>query len=233
MSNCKVCNKTETDTSLHQCSVCRKVTYCSRKCQQSDFSSHKPTCKKDGVLALLAAITDNNVDDVRRLMRTKYVLKGKVDYNPGDMDRVFEGWTALHQCVREDKDELLKILANAPGVKLEMKDGDGETPLFVAAGNANPRALQVLVDAGANPNAVGNDGWSAIMMAVRDARIENIEVLMKAGANIDIGQDMFGRRAVDLAMHFASGQGGVRMEEGETFEQARAKYMRVCELLYK
>lgn len=231
---CDACNKPGTETNkLQQCSVCHASSYCSRECQKSDFATHKPACKKKGVLALLTAIQDNNEAEVRRLMKTKYVLNGKVDYTPTDWEDAHEmaQWTPLHECIRMDRSDLLRILVKGPGVKLEIKDGDGETPVFLGATNTDPLPLRVLLEANANPNTMAQDGWSALMVAVRDGHYENTEALLKAGADVNAGRDMFGRGCLDLAESMATGQTGVRMKEGETLEQAKEKYRRILALL--
>jgi hypothetical protein len=51
---CAACNKSEPildsddalKTELKWCSRCKIVRYCSKTCQQSDFVTHKPICKK-------------------------------------------------------------------------------------------------------------------------------------------------------------------------------------------
>jgi hypothetical protein len=42
LSCCKTCGKSE--QSLFRCSVCRSVTYCSKKCQKTNWQDHKLEC---------------------------------------------------------------------------------------------------------------------------------------------------------------------------------------------
>lgn len=76
-------------------------------------------------------------------------------------------WTALHECVRSNKTETLKILLEN-GAKVDITDIDGETPLFVASTSRNAETVRILLNAGANPNARAGDGWTCVMMAARD-----------------------------------------------------------------
>mmetsp|Transcript_17953 Transcript_17953/g.39265 ORF Transcript_17953/g.39265 Transcript_17953/m.39265 type:complete len:239 (+) Transcript_17953:310-1026(+) len=231
---CDACNKPETETNkLQKCSVCHASTYCSRECQKSDFAAHKPACKKKGVLALLTAIRDNNEAEVRRLMKTKYVLNGKVDYTLTDQEDADElaEWTPLHECIRMGRSDLLRILVKGPGVKLEIKDGDGETPVFLGATSTDPLPLRVLLEAGANPNTMARDGWTALMVAVRDGSYENTEALLEAGGDVNAGRDMFGRTCLDFAESMATGQTGIRMKGDETREKAEERYRRILALL--
>jgi len=40
------CNHCKKEESLFQCAACNRTRYCSRKCQASDWRSHKQECKK-------------------------------------------------------------------------------------------------------------------------------------------------------------------------------------------
>ena len=238
-SCCATCSKSEGDaTKLLRCSICHK-SYCSRDCQAKDFATHKPSCKEHGVRELLQAISDNDAAKVRRLAKTKYVLNGRVDYavptddEEGDEDHVLAKWTALHQCIRKKRCDLLRILCAAPGVKVDIKDGDGETPLFVAAANSDDiDILKVLISSGANVNAMSGDGWTALMMAARDGYYDHAELLLKAGADVYLGRDMFGRTCMDLVASQATGQMGLRLRDrNETMEEAKARHMHMLSML--
>lgn len=164
---------------------------------------------------------------MEHLSKTKRVLNGKVDYTPPANEHfpdpyAMGGWTALHECVCLTNVEMMKNLVQN-GVNLEVKDVDGETPLFVAATSNSPELMKVLLSGGANPNAQGGDGWTALMMATK--------LLLEAGADLYLGRDMFGRTALDISNFAASGQGGLRMSQGETHEQAMAKHKKVNRLL--
>lgn len=45
MSSCALCGVSEADASLLKCSSCRSCCYCSQKCQQQDWETHKQICK--------------------------------------------------------------------------------------------------------------------------------------------------------------------------------------------
>ncbi|CAG8983247.1 hypothetical protein HYALB_00002683 [Hymenoscyphus albidus] len=42
---CASCNSRETSSKLLRCQKCKKVAYCNKTCQLSDWPSHKPSCK--------------------------------------------------------------------------------------------------------------------------------------------------------------------------------------------
>lgn len=191
---------------------------------------HKTACTSAGCLKLISAIQNNDMAAVERLAKTKRVLNGKVDYTPPATEKfpdpyAMGDWTALHECVRLTNIDMIKILVQN-GAKLEVKDVDGET-----ATSKSPELVQVLLGGGANPNTQGEDGWTALMMAARDGNYEITKLLLEAGADLYLGRDMFGRSALDISNFAVSGQGGLRMSQGETHAEAMAKHKKVNELL--
>jgi hypothetical protein len=150
---CSTCKKQEDEeNTLMKCSVCRVASYCSTECQKADWASHKAGCTKAGCLELITAIYENDSDTVARLAKTKRVLNGKVDYTPPVSEHCTSPnelgkWTALHECIRICNTEMMKILVSN-GAKLEMKDADGETPVFVASSARSPELIKILLGAG-------------------------------------------------------------------------------------
>jgi hypothetical protein len=63
------------------------------------------------------------------------------------------------------------------------------------------------------------------MVAARVVDYNTTQALLDAGANLYVGSDMFGRGALDLAAHFASGQGLTRREEETSWEQRRIQIL--------
>lgn len=141
-------------------------------------------------------------------------------------------WTPLHECIRKDNPEAMQLIIDGGFANLEIKDIDGETPVFVASTNKRPECLATLLRAGANPNPTAGDGFSALMMSIRSHYYENVKLLLEAGASLNVGSDMFGRGPLDFAETFSSGgQGGFMIREGETQEEAIDKSRQVYELV--
>ena len=219
------CNSCQNDNAAKICTVCRAVTYCNADCQKSDWASHKSVCTAKATRDLIDAVRASDEDTVRRLAKTPRVLNGRVDYDTGSEDEhrtVLGKWTALHECVRSSDTTMMKILIEH-NAKVDIKDVDGETPTFVAATVYDPEVIRVLLEAGGNPNATAKDGWSCIMMAVRDGNYGAVKYLLEAGADLMAGQDMFGRTALDLAKQMQSGQGRMH-RKNEPEEEAQDRY---------
>ncbi len=95
---------------------------------------------------------------------------------------------------RHDK-ELLSYLAGNLSIN---HAEDGKTALFWLAGEENPRALELLIRAGAKVNAVEPGVASPLMHAVFRNRIENVRLLVLHGAEIGY-RDANGDSALSLA----------------------------------
>jgi ankyrin repeat protein len=74
------------------------------------------------------------------------------------------------------------LMAGGPGDIREGKIG-----VFREPGNRNPGdAVRLLLEAGANPNALNSKGDSALHIAAHDGRLEPIRELVAGGASIDL-----------------------------------------------
>jgi ankyrin repeat protein len=105
---------------------------------------------------------------------------------------------------------VIRVLA-AAGADPLMATVENTTPLMVAAGMArfkedrtnkqNERALEaikVLVELGADANAVGENGWTALHAAAYAGADETIKFLVEKGAKIDV-MDKLGQTPLSIA----------------------------------
>lgn len=69
------------------------------------------------------------------------------------------------------------------------------------------------------------------MMAARDGDYEVTKALLEGGADLRGGTDMFGRGPLEIVNQMRTGQVGLRMNRGESHEQAIQKYDKMYTLL--
>jgi ankyrin repeat protein len=85
------------------------------------------------------------------------------------------------------------LMAGGPGDIRESKIGIWREP-----GNRNPAdAVRLLLEAGANPNAVNPKGDTALHIAARDGRLEALRELVAGGADVD-ARNAAGQTALQL-----------------------------------
>ncbi len=107
------------------------------------------------------------------------LLKQKADVNAAQGD----GTTALHWSAYHDDLEMMQWLIQA-GADLSATTRLGAmTPLAIAATNGNAATVQLLLEAGADPNAANSNGTTPLMMAAAAGKPEAIKLLLDAGAD--------------------------------------------------
>ena len=85
------------------------------------------------------------------------------------------------------------------GIDLETAGSDGRTALWVAASCGHADAVQMLVDAGANLNAVcASTSFTALHAAVQAGHTRVVSVLAKGGADSSL-ESTNGKTALDIA----------------------------------
>lgn len=102
---------------------------------------------------------------------------------------------ALLQSVAETLFPAEEVL---PVITLKSADVMGDTPLHVFLWRKDDSAAQLLIQAGANVNAVGDMSETPIFVAVRNASIDTLVLLIQAGAKLDVVSE-FGQTPLELA----------------------------------
>jgi len=98
-------------------------------------------------------------------------------------------------------DRLRRVLADSPEA-VDQKGPGGETPLMHAAKYDERDTTQLLLKAGANPNAICEGGGTALMMASACGCNGTVPLLLSAGADVNAADD-----AGVTPLHYAVGAG--------------------------
>jgi ankyrin repeat protein len=88
-------------------------------------------------------------------------------------------------------------------VAIDHRASDGDTPLHALAWRNDVEGAEVLVEAGADVNAVGDMGETPLHVAIANNSLEMAELLLRSGANCEI-QSEFGETPREKALR----QGG-------------------------
>ena len=80
------------------------------------------------------------------------------------------------------------------GSDLDIKDAYGSTALNIASTFGHPEIAKVLIEGGANPNAISLDGSTALHSASFFCYTEIVETLLKAGVDTEV-RNNFGSTA--------------------------------------
>ena len=107
---------------------------------------------------------------------------------------------AIFDAIRhDDADALQEMLRDEKLV--DVRNKYGATPLMHAALYSGMQTFRLLLDQGADPNAVDNHGMSALMLAVSDP--DKVRLLLAHDAQVDV-QSKLGRTALLLASSYSN-----------------------------
>ncbi len=118
------------------------------------------------------AVSVDNADAVARM------LAAGVD--PNQLDP--RGQPALLVALQTESLKVAKVLWDAKGIQIDIRNHAGETPLMMAALKAETDAANALVAHGA---AVQKDGWSPLHYAATGGSAAIIKMLLARGATLE------------------------------------------------
>ena len=84
----------------------------------------------------------------------------------------------------ENSAKIMQMIINKVDKKLINDSLEGKTPLIIAVGNSYIDTAKILIENGANINAVDFEGWSALSYAVNNGDIEIAKLLFENKAKI-------------------------------------------------
>lgn len=128
------------------------------------------------------------------------------------VDRVERGgWAALHHAVASGNSEMVHLLlaysAN-PDIRSMAQGEEGATALHLAACTGNTAALKLLLDSGADTEAVDQRGKTAVHWAALQGRMESLKILQESNCNLMA--QVSGR---GTALHYAAAFGDMEVVE--------------------
>lgn len=164
---------------------------------------------KMGRTPLSKACWNGNIEIVTRLCQEKNLQINLPDKN---------GRYALHNAVwgeyggrlgkkangmsSSDSPKCAELLIKS-GHLLEAEDSEGYTPLMIAASTNGIKSLELLIQAGANPNHLNKYKATAVIEATRYGNAEPVKVLLEKAKNVDIDvKDCHGVSAIEYAVCF-------------------------------
>jgi ankyrin repeat protein len=116
---------------------------------------------------------------------------------PGVQD--IAGYTGLHAAAHAG--DALRIRQLAPGASLNARDGNGRTPIHVAAFARQREAIRALVQAGADVHLLDKDRYDAVTIASVADDEETLRTLLSIGASAKQVTSRYDGTALIAAAH--------------------------------
>lgn len=113
-------------------------------------------------------------------------------------DAAHKDWAERMQKALEKKDYPVVDKLVQRGMSLDSPlNSQGDTTLMLSK---SPDVTKELLQRGANPNVTNKDGYTPLMVAVRDKRLDIAQVLIDAKADLDIRNTLYHSTALVLAL---------------------------------
>lgn len=112
----------------------------------------------------------------------------------------FDGWTPLHLAAHFGSVDVLRtLLANGASHRATSHNSNGNQPLQAAASGRQIETVTLLLEAGADPDAGSESGFTALHTAAASGDVDMTRNLLEAGATVDVMTEG-GKTPMDLAI---------------------------------
>nr|XP_012633250.1 ankyrin repeat and SOCS box protein 3 isoform X1 [Microcebus murinus]XP_012633251.1 ankyrin repeat and SOCS box protein 3 isoform X1 [Microcebus murinus] len=160
----------------------------SRLVKRMDFTeAYSDTCSTVGLAA-----REGNVKVLRKLLR-----KGRsIDVADN------RGWMPIHEAAYHNSIECLRMLIHADSSSenyIKAKTFEGFCALHLAASQGHWKIVQILLEAGADPNATTLEETTPLFLAVENGQIDVLRLLLRHGANVNGSHSMCGWNSLHQA----------------------------------
>jgi ankyrin repeat protein len=105
---------------------------------------------------------------------------------------------SLEEILRSTSDVIFPAELGERPVSIDSRDACGDTPLHVMVWRSDRCAVKLLIESGADVNAVGDMGETPLHVAIRKGDQGIVEALLASGAKLDIRSE-FSQTALELA----------------------------------
>lgn len=110
-----------------------------------------------------------------------------------------DGMTALHWAATHGDVNMTRALVSAGASVTAVTRINAYTPLFMASESGNAAVIGVLLEAGANANAVSTTGSTPLMLAAASGQVDAVKRLLDAGAEVNTKETGRGQTATMYA----------------------------------
>ncbi|MBZ3880416.1 Ankyrin repeat and SOCS box protein 3 [Sciurus carolinensis] len=152
-----------------------------------DFTeAYSDTCSTVGLAA-----REGNVKILRKLLK-----KGRsIDVADN------RGWMPIHEAAYHNSVECLRMLIHADSSEnyIKTKTFEGFCALHLAASQGHWKIAQILLEAGADPNATTLEETTPLFLAVENGQIDVLRLLLRHGANVNGSHSMCGWNSLHQA----------------------------------
>ena len=210
---CSNCGVDSSSATLKNCGACKRVKYCSKKCQAEDMPNHKPICKAiiaekkrltneakkiisetktsdDLTSQLILAVEQRNITLVKRILKKKPdCFDINAFYIDAATNQPFPN-NALAEACNRGYVEITKHLLLVDGIDVNKVNRNGHNPLGMACQMGHVSTVALLLNAkgiDVNQAVVGDDnGGTALHFACEGGHISVVDLLVQAkGINLN------------------------------------------------